>query len=425
MGLIQNYEKLAKTPQRKIVLDLVEAALESIEPERVIGQKVSLSGDNLKIENTSINLQDYRRIIILGFGKGSARNIKIIENMLGAKITEGYVIDTNEEQFQKIEFAKGTHPLPSQANLDFTKKIIQKLSDLAQNDLVIVATCGGGSVMLAAPNNLTLEQMIEVNKTLLHSGANIHDMNVIRKHIDLAKGGGLAKILYPARVINLIFSDVPGNDLSVIASGPMVKDPTTQKDVAEVINKYKLEDELSHVQSNFIESPKEDKYFANVENILILSNDTALHAMQQKARKLKIETTVYSNSFQQDANEAGETLIGQTKQNSILLVGGETDVKVTGKGVGGRNQQLVLSSLAHLDENTIICSFDSDGWDNSPAAGAIADNNTAKAAGKLNLNPQTFIKNNDAFTFFDKVGDAILTGRLPTNVSDLMVVYKK
>ncbi len=422
--LIKNYEELAKTPQRKIVLDLVEAALVAIQPEKIISQKISLSKNKLKIDTQEVNLADFEKVIILGFGKGSAKNAKIIENILKDKITEGYVIDTNQENFQKIEFSQGTHPLPSQANIDFTQKVIKKLSNLTPKDLVLVITCGGGSVMLGSPHNLSLEQMVDVNKTLLHSGATIQDMNIIRKHIDIVKGGGLAKILFPAKAINLVFSDVPGNDLSTIASGPMVMDPTTKEDVQNVIKKYNLSQILSFEGKDFVESPKDEKYFQNVENVLILKNGTALSAMLQKAEELGVSAQIYSDHFQDNANGAGNKLSQNAKNGTILIAGGETDVKVGGSGVGGRNQQAVLAALLTLAANTTICFFDSDGWDNSKAAGAIGDFKTLQSAKAKGLDINKYLQNNDAYTFFEKVGDAILTERLPSNVSDLMIVYK-
>ena len=220
MGFVKNYEQLNLSPQRKLVLDLVECALESIRPESVIEKQISLAGDTLKILDKKIKLDDFDRVFLLGFGKGSGGNCSIIEKILADKLTAGYVIDVTEHEFSKVEFTLGTHPLPSQANIDFTKKVIAKFSKLSERDLVIIVTCGGGSVMLESPHALSLQKMIDVNRALLHSGADIAEVNAVRKHLDIVKGGGFAEIVFPATVFNLIFSDVPGNDLSVIASGP-------------------------------------------------------------------------------------------------------------------------------------------------------------------------------------------------------------
>ncbi len=424
MALIKNYDALASSDERRVVLDLIEAGLEAIQPDKVMGENFLLTDDILKIQGKDIDLTKFENVYLLGFGKGSAKISGLIENVLGDKMTAGYVIDVVAEQFKKIEFTLGTHPLPSQQNIDFTKKVMDKFKTLDEKDLVLIVTCGGGSVLLEAPHTLALDKMIKVNKALLHSGATISEMNAVRKHLDSVKGGGLAKILFPACVYNLLFSDVPGNDLSVISSGPTVKDKTTEADALSILSKYNIKEELSLEIANFIESPKDDKYFENIHNVLILSNETALGAMKSKAEELGLSAKIVTDCFESDANDAGQKLIDMCEPGSILLVGGETSLKVTGGGDGGRNQQLVLAVLDKLDDNTIIASFDSDGWDNSEACGAIGDKLTMEHAKAKNLDLKKYLVENNSFAFFMDVGDAILTGRLPSNVSDLMIVSK-
>lgn len=425
MRIIKNYSEVATSKERIVVLDLIETALSSIQPQNVINANFKLQNDELIIQNQKINLNEYERIFLVGFGKGSGKISKLIEETLGNKLTKGFVIDTTEQSFEKIEFTLGTHPLPSTENLDFTQKTIEQLSNLTITDLVLVVICGGGSVMFEKPFSIDLNKLIEVNQALLTSGADIMEVNTIRKHLSLTKGGGLAKILNPAKVFSLIFSDVPGNDLSFIASGPTVKDKTTIDDALSIYRKYKLEN-LGLEVHDFKETPKEDTEFKHVENILMLSNKTSLNAMKEKAESLGIKTEVYSDRFQSDAELAGSALIEKTSEHSILLAGGETTVKVKNpKGVGGRNQEVVLSALFELDDNTTIASFDSDGWDNSPVAGAIGDLQTLQKAKDQGLNPQEFLKENNSLVFFKNIRDAIVTDRLPSNVSDLFIVYKK
>ena len=425
MGYIKNYEALATSTERKIVLDLIEAAVASIQPELILRKNFSLQNKTLTIQDKALNIDEYERIFLIGFGKGSAKIASIIEKVLGDLLTKGYVIDVTSENFSKIDFTLGTHPLPSQANIDFTKNVVDKLSNLSEKDLVLIVTCGGGSVMFEKPYSLTLDRMIEVNRALLHSGADIHEMNAVRKHLDIVKGGDFAKIVYPATVFNMIFSDVPGNDLSVIASGPTVKDKTTVEDTLNVLKKYHIEEKLKLLPTDFIEFPKDEKYFEKVQNILMLSNLTALEAMKQKAIDLHNTAKIFSDEFQADAGEAGKKLIGEAPPHSVLLTGGETSLKVTGSGKGGRNQHLVLAALPYISSGTVIASFDSDGWDNTPACGAIADFQTAEKAKSRNLDFKKYLGDNDSFAFFKAVGDAILTDRLPTNVSDIMIVFKK
>ncbi|MCL4353004.1 DUF4147 domain-containing protein [Patescibacteria group bacterium] len=419
-GIIKNFSELAKTQNRKIVLELIESALASIEPHSVLDKSIMLRKNTLAIEGKQIDLRLFDKIILIGFGKGSAGLAKIIEEKLGDFLKEGYVIDTNEEKFARIEFTKGGHPLPSKTNYEFTKKVKEKCKNLSAKTLVLLVIAGGGSSMFVDPAKISLGRLVEINKALLKANATIFEMNTIRKHLSLVKGGGLARILYPARVLSLIFSDVPGNDLSVIASGPTVKDPTTIENALKTAKKLGLSAKLT--AGDLIETPKDDRYFMNVSNLLLLSNLTALEAMKKKAHELGFEAQIYSDRFQSEARYAGRKLIEKANPGKILLVGGETTVKVMGSGTGGRNQELVLGSLPFLKDNMVIASFDSDGWDNSPPAGAIADHLTIKKMKKLTLDPALFLNNNNSMEFFNKTGDLVITGRLPSNVSDLMIV---
>lgn len=358
---ILNFESLAKTAERRAVLEIVEAGLAAIRPEKVLA--------NWKLEDESFD-----RVFLLGFGKGSAAIAKILEDKLGDTLTSGWVIDTVKTDFRKIEFTLGTHPLPSQVNVDFTRKVVA--NKFNSSDLVIVVVCGGGSAMLTDPT-VSLSELIATNEKLLRSGMPIAKMNAERKKIDRVKGGGLAKLLAPAKVRGLIFSDVPGNDLAVIASGPTVA--------------------------------------AGVENILMLSNLTALAAMKKKAEELGYAAEIYSDRIFGEAREVGRRLVDATTRRMVLLAGGETTVMATGNGQGGRNQEVVLGALP-LPSGMVICAVDSDGWDNSPVAGAIGDS--------LKLDPTEFLGNNDSYNYFQKTGDFIETGRLPANIADLIVVLK-
>ena len=424
--LIKNFHELATTPERKIVLKLVEAGLESVQPEEVFKKNIHRNHDTLTIVDRDFDLDDFDRVFILGFGKGSAGNARLLEKLIKDKLTEGYVIDTEEEPFSKIEFTKGTHPLPSEENYKFTQKVIEKMSHMTFRDLVLVVICGGGSAMLVHPHSISLAQKINVGKALLKSGADIGEMNIVRKHLSDIKGGGLAKILYPATIATLVFSDVPGNDLSTIASGPTVRDKTTIDDALHVIKKYKIEKEIDLTQGSFVEKPHENKYFEKVHNIIVLSNQTALSAMLGEAKKLGLPAKIFSDRFQADAKQAGKKLISPAHPNSILLAAGETTVHVAKKaGQGGRNQTLVLASLEKVGKDVTICSFGSDGFDNTEFAGAIGDYKTVEDASGLGLDIKKFLNSDNSFEFFQKTKDGIATGRLPSNVSDLMIVLRK
>jgi len=421
--LIKNFDELALTPERKQVLEIIEAGLESIQPDVVMKKNIYIEGETLNISHKKYDLKQFERIFLLGFGKGSAGISKIIETTLGGRLTDGYVIDTTGEEFQKIHFTEGTHPLPSKENQAFTQRILTKFVVVTEKDLILVVICGGGSAMLTNPLRISIDQLKEVNKALLHSGADIQHMNIVRKHLDSVKGGGLAKALHPAYTVSLIFSDVPGNDLSFIASGPTVKDTTTIEDARKLIDEYSLSEQLPFLEAAVIETPKDDKYFETVHNAIILSNNTALDAMKDKALKLGLNVVTLTDRLQGFADEVALKLLAATKPKTLLLAAGETTVKVKGDGKGGRNQELVLNALDHLD-GAIISSIDSDGWDNTPFAGALGDATTLTKARERSVEKEDFLKENNSYAFFEKVGDGVVTDRLASNVSDMMIVLR-
>ncbi len=425
MGYIKNYDQLATNDNRKIVLDLIEVAYAAIQPQLVFEHNFSLDGDTLTILDKKFDLSKFDGIFLLGFGKGSAGNCKLLEEKLGDRIIDGYDIDVVEDpQFKKVHYTKGTHPLPSEENIAFTKHAIEHFESSGENHLVIIVTCGGGSVLFEAPNKLSLDEITAVNKALLESGADITEMNSIRKHLSRVKGGGLAKILYPSTVVNLIYSDVPGNDLSVIASGPLVSDHSTMDDVKNIIKKYDLTKKVTVPDDAFSETPTDPKYFKNVHNILMLSNHTALTAMEKVAKEKGINVHIFSDKLQGDARTLGEKLLKETAPKQLLLAGGESTIKVTGHGKGGRNQALVLNALSHISGDTILASFGSDGWDFYELAGALADGETHTKMQEMNLDPKPFIEDDNSYEFWMKTGDGIQTGHLDSNVSDLYIVFK-
>jgi glycerate 2-kinase len=423
MPFIKNSTTLATSDKRKVALTLLEAAFSSIQPKNVLENSFFRQSNILKISSAEIDLDKYKRVFMIGFGKGSAGITKIIEQKIVDKITDGYIIDATKENFTKLHFTLGTHPLPSEQNITFTNTVLENIQNLTEQDLVLIVICGGGSAMFEAPYALDLPQLSEIFDKLLKSGADITEMNVIRKHLSKVKGGGLAKHLFPAKVVSMIFSDVPGNNLSTIASGPTVKNDKTMEDVHTILQKFNLP-EIEQQKDIFTESPLDDKYFANVSNVIMLSNQTALHAIEETAKQLGYPTRVYSDKFQGEAKTAGKILLEEAKQGEILLAAGETTVKVKGNGKGGRNQTLVLSVLPIIDESTIMVSVDSDGWDFYHFAGAVGDKKTVEKAKELGLDIQAYLDNDDSFGFFDKVGDGIWTDRLESNVADIMMVLK-
>ncbi len=418
--MINNLNEIATTKTRKKILEILDYGLEETRTSTILKNSVKLKRGILTIQKKDFDLSKSKRIFVLGIGKASGEACQYLEKLLGEKLTAGWCIDVSKRKFNKIKFTLGSHPHSSNKNFEFTKKVVTAFSHLKEDDLVITVISGGGSALFYYPLEAKNTAQVDLFKKLTKNGANIKDINTVRKHLSFVKGGGLAKIIFPAKIISLIFSDVPGDSLTTIASGPLTKDSTTPKDAKKVLEKYKIK-----YEGNFLETPKEEKYFKNISNFIICSAGTLLSKMQEKAKKNKINAVIFKTDFQADADEAGKILLEKTNSGELLLAGGETTVKIEGSGKGGRNQQVVLSALKYLKENELIISCASDGHDYTEAAGAVGDEETIKKAKELELDPEKFAKNNDSFNFFKKTKDHIMTGPTGINISDIFLIYKK
>ncbi len=413
--IIKNFKSLATSKERKLALMIAEAGLQAIKTENVIRKYVKLKYDTLKINGRSYNLSKYKRIFIIGAGKAAYCMAREIEKMLGKRIYMGLVIDISSGRLKKIKVVKGSHPVPSKKNLVATKKIVEMITGLSKDDLVICLISGGASALLSYPA-VTLKEMIRINKRLLRCGANIREMNTVRKHVSRIKGGNLAKRIYPAKLVNIIFSDVVGDELSVIASGPTVRDNTSIVDAERIIRKYKLG------RIKLFETPKNPRYFKNVDNILLLNNRVAVDAMAEKAKRLGLDAMKYSTRISGEARLVGNKLASMARLRTAFIAAGETSVTVRGNGKGGRNQELVLGAIENV-KGTMIA-IGSDGRDNTDAAGAIVDRNSMKKVQRLKLDYKRYLKNNDSYNFFKRMKDLIFTGPTGTNVADLIVYVK-
>lgn len=418
--MIKNLKELSISPERELILSFLDQALENLQLENFLSQKIFKKNSTLFIEKEKIDLSLFKRIFLLGIGKGSAKVIKFLESILEKEITQGFCIDIYPESFKKTWQIIGTHPVPSEKNFQFTKKVVEIFSHLEETDLVITAICGGGSAMFVYPES-EYQQAPKIFKLLTQKSADIYELNTVRKHISLVKGGGLAKIIYPAQLISLIISDVPGNDLSIIASGPTVSDQSTIDSAKAVLEKYQIEEQVY-----LFETPKEKKYFQNVKNFLIMTNQDFLLELKKLAIYQKIPGRIFKDDFQAEVQTASELLIKEVQKGELLLVGGETTVEIKGSGKGGRNQELVLWALKKIKETNkdiLFISFASDGLDNTESAGAVGDKLTLQKAEKLNLKIEDYLKNNDSFNFFAQTKDLIFTGFTGFNLSDIILVY--
>jgi glycerate-2-kinase len=395
--IIRNYNQLTKTNSRAKALQIIEAGLEAINTDKIMDKKISLKDNSLIINNyknsiKKINLRKYKRIIVIGFGKASSLMAKHVEKVLGKKIDSGIVISTKKINLKRIKVIKGTHPYPTRANVNGAKKIVDLIKGLDKDDLIICLVSGGGSALLCYPKVPFKQYVKEINKHFA-SGIDIKALNVIRKRLSMVKGGKLAKFT-KARIVSLIFSDVVGDDLSTIASGPTF-----------------------------------GKGLRNVDNILLLNNQVALDAMKQKAWSLKLKSRILTNELEGEARVIGKKLIKKIKnRKTALLFAGETTVTVKKKGKGGRNQELCLAAIEEISrlKDTVLVSIGSDGMDGpTDAAGAIIDQDSLKKSIKKKLNYKKYLKNNDSYHFFKKSKELIFTGLTGSNVADIGLVLKR
>lgn len=417
--LIKNFKQLATTELREAALLIAKAGLQAVDTQAVIEEKVKLAGGALNVSGQQFNLKKFRRIFFVGVGKAALSSAQALEKILGSRLTQGIALDIKKGKLKHIESLAGDHPFPSQRNIAAASKIKKLLSGLKKNDLIITAISGGGSALLCSLPKATCQEETLITNVLFERGADIEEINTLRKHISDLKGGGLAKLVYPATIISLIFSDTPGCGLDTVASGPTVFDTTTIVDAQKIIKKYSLP------KLDLFETPKDKKYFKNVYNFLLLCNMDALRAMFAKATELGFKAKVCGNCLSGEAREVGRHLAHLPKAGEAIIGGGETVVHIKGTGKGGRNQELVLGTMGYLPANTVIISLASDGRDNTDAAGAIADDQSLRKARHSKLDPKKFLANNDSYHFFEKTGDLIFTGPTGTNVSDLMVVVRR
>jgi glycerate 2-kinase len=434
--------------RRALALNLVQAALTAVEPRAAVRSHLRLKGTELSVDLQTYDLGQYRHLYVVGGGKASAPMALALEEVLGDRITAG-VISVKygyTASTQRILIEQAGHPIPDDRAVRATEKMIELLQQAGPEDLVICLLSGGGSALLAAPPpGITLADKRRVTNALLRSGATINEINVVRKHLSQIKGGGLTRLAQPARVISLIVSDVLGNPLDVIASGPTVPDTSTFADAWELIERYDLVGDLpppvaqrlqEGVAGRVPETPKPgDPIFAQTQNVIVASNALAVQAAVDQAEQEGLHALLLSTFVEGEAREVARVFaaIGRELSQSdhpvarpaAVIAGGETTVTVRGQGRGGRNQEFALSAAVALQgvaEVTVVA-FATDGSDGlTNAAGAIVDDTTVERARALGLNPQQALADNDSHSFFQKLGDLIVTGPTNTNVADLYVV---
>ncbi|MBP9760090.1 MAG: DUF4147 domain-containing protein [Candidatus Pacebacteria bacterium] len=425
--MIKNFDTLATTPGRTSLLTIVEAGLQAIQTPQVIRDAVQLAGDVLTVQGIAYNLHEYENLYVLGVGKCAVDAARELEQLLGERITEGVVVDVRQaEGLRRVRAYQGTHPYSSAQNAEYTRHLLDVAQKAGEHDLVLMIVSGGGSALLCQPETHTAVQEATLVEHLFKGGATIEDLNTVRKHLSKARGGHLATAAYPAEVVVLIFSDVPGNDLHTISSGPTVLDTTTLRDAKAIFEKYHVE-RCGFSDSHLIETPKVPAMFEHVHNLLVLTNETALTAMRVRAEDLGYTAFIRDTALRGEAREVATLIVEElhtAKPRTVLLYGGETTVTITGPGKGGRNEELALSALSILRNDEILTSVASDGRDNTDLAGGVADSTTRLFAEEQGRKPEDYLYTNDSFSFFHTLQQGIETGYTGANVADLVIAMK-
>jgi len=435
--VITNFFDLATNSLREKALKIINAGYEAINISKVTKERIFLEGNKLKILDKEYNLKDYKRIYLTAFGKGSSDFAFSVAKILGGHLTGGIVLDVRKPNIsvwetipEELNFYEGTHPLPSLKNVEAVKKIVKMLNGLRRDDLVLTLITGGGSSLLCGSEE-ELQESIMVTKMLTKSGAPINELNTVRKHLSEVKGGKLAEIVYPAKMISIIACDVCAGketmDLSMVASGPTIKDKTSIEDAKEIILKYGL----NPLNFNLRETPKDEMIFERTENILFVSNEDALMGMVKKSLKLRLKPKIFSLNIEGEAKDSLKEMIDSVNPGEVLIAGGETTVTINGEGgKGGRNQEVVLGALKYLEENKdfddslLVSSIASDGRDNGEAGGAIGDLKILQKGEVANLNFKKYLKDHDEFNFFKETGGLVYAEPNSFNVADFMLVLK-
>ena len=439
-------------------MELVDAALAAVEPAAAVRRTLQLDGRLLRVGERSHDLDQVRRLVVVGAGKASLPMLQATEELLGPRISSGLVITKTghlpEAQSPRPEVQRGrtvqlleaSHPLPDAAGVEATGRLVQQLTGLTADDLVLCLISGGGSALMTLPvRGVSLSELEQLNGLLLGAGAPIEEINTVRKHLSQVKGGQLAMLAAPARVISLILSDVVGNPLDVIASGPTTWDTTSHADALEVLERRDL---LGRAPASVVEhlhrgrrgeiddTPGPDRaLWAGVQNQIIGSNELAAEAAAQRARELGFEALVLSTFTQGEAREVGRVYAGMLRELALrggplprpacLVLGGETTVTLRGDGKGGRNQELALAAALDLDglDNVLLVALATDGGDGpTDAGGALADGSTIQRARRRGLDARDHLRRNDAYPFFAALDDLLMLGPTGTNVNDLALL---
>jgi glycerate 2-kinase len=438
---------------REMAKQIFSKAVSAVDPARKLKETVRIEGNQLLIRTEegsekAFHLDGFKNIFLAGAGKASASMASAMEQIFKDRITQGIITAKygHTLPLKKTAIIEAGHPIPDQKGFEGAKKIQSLLKSSGPGDLAIFLLSGGGSALLPLPvEGISLEEKQKVTQLLLDCGADIGEINTIRKHISQIKGGWLARWAYPSTVIAFILSDVVGDPLDVIGSGPTVPDPSTYEDAWEILQKFDLIDRVAQSVQKHLSLGREGKIqetpkpgepvFEKVHNMIIGSNIIALRSAEREASSLGLHTAVLSSSIVGDTREAARFHSAIAKEvlssghpiarPACIISGGETTVAIKGSGLGGRNQEFTLAAALEIRgfEKIVFLSGGTDGTDGpTDAAGAIADHTTVERAKAMGLDPKVYLENNDSYPFFQRLGDLLFTGPTHTNVMDVRII---
>ncbi|MFC3477570.1 glycerate kinase type-2 family protein [Halobacterium litoreum] len=443
--MIEDDDRLASSEARETALACVEAGIEAGHPRTVVRDAVALDGDTLRIDGATYDLGEYEELVVLGGGNAAAHVAAALEGVLGDRLDGGVVVTDDPADTERVTVREGDHPVPSERGVDGTRALLAAADAADENTLVLAAITGGGSALMAAPaGDVSLADLQDATDALLASGADIHEINAVRKHLSALKGGQLARRAAPATVVSLVLSDVVGNDLSVIASGPVAPDESTFDDALAVLSRYGIDapDAVTArlergAAGEIDETPSaDDAALAAASNHVVADGMTVLEAARETAAERGYETLVLSSRVRGEAREAATTHVAVAEEMratgtpvsppAVLLSGGETTVTIRGDGSGGPNQEFATSAALGLrdsgedsDVEVTVAAVDTDGIDGATdAAGALVDGTTVE-------DPEVArdaLAANDVYPYLESRDALVLTGPTGTNLNDLRVL---
>ncbi|MHB8134850.1 MAG: glycerate kinase type-2 family protein [Anaerolineaceae bacterium] len=430
---------LSTLPQKADVQRILASAIRAVEPAIAVQNYVLRQGNILTIEGQKYDLSSFENIYLIAIGKASQAMSESLANILEKNLSQAFVVP--KQLFfnadKRFHIIAGGHPVPND-NSELAGQMLEKAcKTFTERDLVFCLISGGGSALVTLPyEGIQLKDLQTLTGLLLASGARIDEINTLRRHLDRIKGGGLAKMAFPARVISLILSDVVNSPLEAIASGPTVADPTSIEDATFVLQKYDLISKapdpiLKHLGLGLETVKPKDPILEKIQNVLVADNYLASQASGKEAEKTGLKVHYLGNGWQGEARKVAVKLCNLLKANPdrhiCMIAGGETTVTITGQGRGGRNQEMALAAVSELAgmQDVLFITLATDGEDGpTDAAGAVVSGDTWQMAHSAELNPNEFLNQNDAYNFFDRLGDLIKIGPTGTNVNDLTFLFR-